>query len=148
MKILVLNGPNLNMLGIREPEIYGKGTYKDLVEYIGEYAEKIGVEVVCLQTNSEGRMIDCIQEAYFNGTDGICINPGGYTHTSVALLDALKAVRLPVAEVHISDISERDEFRKFSYVSLYAQKTIYGKGFGGYAEALDFLLAYKSSNRL
>ena len=137
MKILVINGPNLNMLGIREPDIYGKSTYADLVEMIKNHALEKGVEVEFYQSNHEGGIIDAIQNAYPN-TDGIVINPGGYTHTSVAILDALKAVAIPTVEVHISKVSEREEFRKLSYVSLVAKKTIAGKGFGGYIEAIDF----------
>ena len=139
MKILVINGPNLNMLGIREPDIYGKSTYADLVALIKEHAEKIGVCVECFQSNHEGFIVDKIQEAYGN-TDGIVINPGAYTHTSVAILDALKSVGIPAVEVHISDVDAREEFRKLSYVSLYCQKRITGKGFAGYLEAMDYLV--------
>lgn len=138
MKILVINGPNLNMLGIREPDIYGKSTYQDLVEMIKLHADKKGVEVEFYQSNHEGGIIDAIQGAYGN-TDGIVINPGGYTHTSVAILDALKAVAIPTVEVHISAIDEREKFRQLSYVSLIAKKTICGKGFDGYIEAVDEL---------
>jgi len=140
MKILVINGPNLNMLGIREPGIYGKSTYRDLVELIKEHADKNGAEVEFFQSNHEGDIVDRIQEAY-NNADGIIINPAAYTHTSVAILDALKAVGIPTVEVHISDIAEREDFRKFSYVSLYAEKTICGKGLDGYIEALLYLLS-------
>ncbi len=138
MKILVINGPNLNMLGIREPAIYGKNTYKDLINLIEEHAKTKGIEVECFQSNHEGCIVDKIQEAYgiFNG---IVINPGAYTHTSVAILDALKSVGIPAVEVHISDVDSREEFRKLSYVSLYCQKRITGKGFDGYLEAMDFL---------
>lgn len=139
MKILVINGPNLNMLGIREPDIYGKSTYADLVALIKEHAEKIGVCVECFQSNHEGFIVDKIQEAYGN-TDGIVINPGAYTHTSVAILDALKSVGIPAVEVHISDVDAREEFRKLSYVSLYCEKRITGKGFDGYLEAMDYLV--------
>lgn len=138
-KILVINGPNLNFLGIREPEIYGKSTYTDLVECINKAAVSKGLEVEIYQSNHEGCIVDKIQEAY-NHFDGIIINPAAYTHTSVAILDALKAVGLPTVEVHLSDINSREEFRKFSYISLYAAKTICGKGFEGYTEALDFFL--------
>ena len=138
MKILVINGPNLNMLGIREPDIYGKSTYKDLVEMITAHAHKKGVEVEFFQSNHEGDIVDKIQSA-MGDADGIVINPAAYTHTSIAILDALKAVAIPTAEVHISAIDEREEFRRFSYVSLSAKKTICGKGFDGYIEALDFL---------
>lgn len=139
MKILVLNGPNLNMLGIREPSIYGARTYDNLLELIKSHCAEIGVEVKCLQSNSEGTLIDYIQQAYFDSYDGIVFNPGGYTHTSVAILDALKSVQIPTVEVHISDIDAREEFRKFSYISLYACKTIVGKGFDGYIEGIDYL---------
>ncbi len=139
MKILVINGPNLNMLGIREPDIYGKSTYNDLVEFIKTRAEAIGCNVEFFQSNHEGEIVDKIQQAYKNA-DGIIINPAAYTHTSVAILDALKAVAIPTVEVHISNIDEREEFRTFSYVSLIAEKTICGKGFDGYIEALEYLL--------
>lgn len=138
-KILVINGPNLNFLGIREPDIYGKSTYADLVDSINKAAVLKGLEVEIYQSNHEGCIVDKIQEAY-NNFDGIIINPAAYTHTSVAILDALKAVGLPTVEVHLSDINSREEFRKFSYISLYAAKTICGKGFDGYTEALDFFL--------
>lgn len=138
-KILVLNGPNLNMLGIREPLIYGKRDYEDLVKYITYNAEKLDLRVRVMQSNYEGELVTWIQEAY-DFYDGIIINAGAYTHTSVAILDALKAVGIPTVEVHISDINERDEFRKFSYVSLYAEKVIVGKGFAGYVEALEYFV--------
>lgn len=138
MKILVINGPNLNMLGFREPDIYGKNTYSDLMELISNYAKEKNITVEFYQSNHEGDIVDKIQKAY-NNFDGIVINPAAYTHTSVAILDALKAVALPTVEVHISDINEREEFRKFSYVSLYAQKTICGLGFDGYLRAIDCL---------
>ena len=139
MKILVLNGPNLNMLGIREPDIYGSSTYDDLVNMITSYCDGNGSEVKCLQSNHEGDLVDYIQQAFFDKTDGIVINPGAYTHTSVALLDALKAVQIPAVEVHISKVNEREAFRQISYVSYYCSKTITGKGFDGYIEAIDFL---------
>lgn len=139
MKILVLNGPNLNMLGIREPDIYGKSTYADLIAMIKEHCDTKGVEVTFKQSNHEGDLVDYIQQAYFEKLDGIVINPGAYTHTSVALLDALKAVQIPTVEVHISDVDSREEFRQISYVSLIAKKTIKGHGFDGYIEAVDFL---------
>lgn len=138
MKILVINGPNLNMLGIREPSIYGKNTYADLVGMIEDHAKKTGVCVECYQSNHEGCLVDKIQEAYGN-TDGIVINPGAYTHTSVAILDALKSVGIPTVEVHISDVDSREEFRKISYITAYCAKRITGKGFDGYLEAMDFL---------
>lgn len=139
MKILVLNGPNLNMLGIREPDIYGASTYDDLVAMITSHCGSKGIEVKCLQSNHEGDLVDYIQQAYFDKTDGIVINPGAYTHTSVALLDALKAVQIPAVEVHISKVNEREAFRQISYVSYYCSKTITGKGFDGYIEAIDYL---------
>ena len=139
MKILVLNGPNLNMLGIREPDIYGASTYDDLISVITAHCEEKGIEVKCLQSNHEGDLVDYIQQAYFDKFDGIVINPGAYTHTSVALLDALKAVQIPAVEVHISKVNEREAFRQISYVSYYCSKTITGKGFDGYIEAIDFL---------
>ena len=140
MKILVINGPNLNMLGIREPEIYGKGTYSELVSMIEEHCSNKQIEVSFVQSNHEGDIVDAIQQAYFDKLDGIVINPAAYTHTSVAILDALKAVGIPTVEVHISDINSRDEFRKHSYISQACKKTICGKGFAGYLEAIDCLL--------
>lgn len=139
MKILVLNGPNLNMLGIREPAIYGAATYDNLISMIKDHCEKKGIEVNCLQSNHEGDLVDYIQQAYFDKVDGIVINPGAYTHTSVALLDALKAVSIPAVEIHISKVNEREAFRQISYVSYYCSKTITGKGLDGYIEAIDFL---------
>lgn len=141
-KILVINGPNLNMLGIREPGLYGKSDYASLVRFIDERAALSGADVSVVQSNSEGAIIDYIQRS-LNIFDGIVINAGGYTHTSVAILDALKAVGLPAVEVHLTDIYSREEFRRFSYVSLYAEKTIAGKGFEGYAEAIDYLINKK-----
>ena len=138
MKILVINGPNLNMLGIREPEIYGKQTYSDLVSLISQEAEKIGVEVEFFQSNHEGALVDAIQGAY-NRCDGIVINPGAYTHTSVALLDAVKTVGIPTVEVHISDPDTREEFRKVSYIRQACKATVKGKGFQGYLEALHLV---------
>ncbi len=138
-KILVINGPNLNFLGIREPAIYGNNTYAALEDTIQKAATSMGFEVEIYQSNHEGCIVDKIQEAY-NRFDGIIINPAAYTHTSIAILDALKAVGLPTVEVHLSDINCREEFRKFSYISLYATKTICGKGFDGYTEALNFFL--------
>ena len=138
MNILVINGPNLNMLGIREPEIYGKATYADLCRLIEEHAEKRGVRVTLYQSNHEGDLVDAIQQAY-EKQDGIVINPGAYTHTSVALLDALKAVAIPAVEVHISDPDTREDFRKISYVRAACVKTVKGHGFDGYLEAIDFL---------
>ena len=143
-KYLVINGPNLNFLGIREPEIYGKSTYKDLCEMINEKAKELNIEIEIFQSNHEGSIIDKIQEAYYSNVSGIVINPAGYTHTSVAILDALKAVNIPCFEVHISDINGREEFRKHSYVSLVAKETIKGHGFNGYLEALEELVYNKN----
>lgn len=139
MKIKVINGPNLNMLGIREPDVYGKSTYSDLVKLIENAAEKLSVETEVYQSNHEGDIVTEIQRC-LGEFDGIVINPAAYTHTSVAILDALKAVSLPTVEVHISDVDSREEFRKFSYVSLYAEKVIKGKGFDGYIEAMQYLV--------
>ena len=139
-KIYILNGPNLNMLGIREPEQYGNGSYAHLVDMISEHANKNGYEAITFQSNHEGDLVDKIQEAYFEGALGIVINPGAYTHTSIAILDAVKAVKLPTVEVHISKVEEREDFRQISYVRLAAVKTITGHGLSGYTEALDFLL--------
>ncbi len=136
-KILVINGPNLNLLGLREPAIYGNRDFNALIEFIKESARSLGLQVECFQSNHEGAIVDKIQQAY-GVFDGIVINPAAYTHTSVAILDALKAVAIPTVEVHISDVSEREEFRRHSFVSLYAAKTIMGKGFEGYREALSF----------
>ena len=139
MKLLVINGPNLNMLGIREPEIYGAQTYGALCELVEKTAADLGVSVEIFQSNHEGDLVDKIQEAY--GTaDGIVINPAAYTHTSVALLDALKAVSLPCVEVHISDVSAREDFRQTSYVRQACLATISGHGFAGYAEAMALLV--------
>ena len=143
MNILVINGPNLNMLGIREPEIYGKATYTDLCDLIRAHAEKRGVSVTLYQSNHEGDLVDAIQQAY-GKQDGIVINPGAYTHTSVALLDALKAVGIPAVEVHISDPDTREEFRKVSYIRSACVKTIKGHGFDGYLEAMDVLTGDRS----
>lgn len=140
MKILLINGPNLNMLGIREPKIYGKQTYDELIRLVKEYAEPRDVTLDIFQSNHEGAIVDKIQEAYFNGTEGIVINPAAYTHTSVAIADALKAVSLPTVEVHISAVNEREAFRQISYVRDIAVATITGKGFDGYLEAIDILL--------
>ena len=139
MKIMVINGPNLNMLGIREPDIYGKSTYVDLCNMCFEKGKELGVEIDCRQSNHEGDLVDYIQECY-QTFDGIVINPGAYTHTSVAILDAAKAVKIPMVEVHISDTSTREEFRKVSYIRQACLKTIQGKGFDGYLEAIEFLV--------
>ena len=137
MKILVLNGPNINMLGIREPEIYGKQTYEDLKKLILQNAN--GVDIDFYQSNHEGALVDAIQKAYFDGIDGIVFNPGAYTHTSVAILDALKATKTPCVEVHISKVEKRDAFRQVSYVREACIKTITGEGLNGYVLALEFL---------
>ena len=140
MKILVINGPNLNMLGIREPAIYGKEKYFTLCAKITDHAQKKGVEVEIYQSNHEGDLVDKIQQAY-KKVDGIVINPAAYTHTSVALLDALKAVGIPTVEVHISDTRQREEFRQISYVRAACIATIQGHGTDGYLEAMDLLIA-------
>ena len=140
MKILVINGPNLNFLGIREPEVYGSKTYQDLCDMINKRKDELNIDIEIFQSNEEGKIVTKIQEAYFEKVDGIVINPAGYTHTSVAILDALKAVSIPCVEVHISDINGREDFRKFSYISLAAKKTIKGHGFEGYLEAIDYLI--------
>ena len=139
MKILVINGPNLNMLGIREPDIYGKNTYADLCELITDYADKKGVEVRLFQSNHEGALVDEIQAAYDN-FDGIVINPAAYTHTSVAILDAVKSVGIPTVEVHISAVETREDFRQVSFVREACIKTITGLGFDGYLKAIDTLI--------
>ena len=138
MKILVINGPNLNMLGIREPDIYGRTTYADLCQLIEQHAQRIGAEVELYQSNHEGDLVDIIQKAYGN-IDGIVINPGAYTHTSVAILDALKAVAIPAVEVHISEVDKREEFRQISYVRLACFATITGHGVNGYLEAMELI---------
>ncbi len=139
MKLLVINGPNLNMLGIREPGIYGKSSFADLLRMLDETARELGIEIIQYQSNHEGDLIDKIQWAY-GKMDGIVINPGGYTHTSVAILDALKAVSLPAVEVHISDVDAREPFRQISYVGMACCKTIKGHGLDGYREAVEHLL--------
>ncbi len=143
MKLLMINGVNLNMLGIREPKLYGKTGYKSLVKNLKKYAKQKGVKLVAYQSNSEGDICTKIQKA-LNKFDGIIINPGAYTHTSVAILDALKAVGIKTCEVHITDINEREEFRKFSYISLYAQNVIVGKGVKGYELAIDYFVDKKN----
>lgn len=139
MKLYIINGPNLNMLGIREPEIYGKLTLQDIESKINLYCAKNQIDVEFYQSNHEGEIVDIIQSAY-KKADGIIINPAAYTHTSVAILDALKAVDVDTVEVHLSDVDEREDFRKLSYVSLFAKKVIKGKGVDGYIEAIDFFL--------
>lgn len=138
MKILVINGPNLNMLGIREPAHYGRETYADLLAKIQNHCDKKGVEVTFYQSNHEGCLVDEIQRAY-GAVDGIVINPGAYTHTSIAILDAVKAVGIPTVEVHISKVGEREDFRQISFIRLACVKTITGRGTDGYLEAIDYL---------
>lgn len=138
MKILVINGPNMNLLGLREPDIYGWQTYDDLVETLQKRADELGVEISFVQSNHEGDLVDAIQRAYPD-TDGIIINPAAYTHTSVAILDAVKAVGIPTVEVHMSDVKSRDAFRQVSYIRQACIATVMGKGFGSYIEALELL---------
>ncbi len=138
MKLFVINGPNLNMLGIREKTIYGAQTYADLLAYIQQVCDREGIEAECFQSNHEGAIVDCIQSAYQNA-DGIVINPAAYTHTSVAILDALKAVSLPAVEVHLSDVSKREPFRQVSYAGMACEKSFIGMGFRGYEEAILYL---------
>ncbi len=143
-KIYVLNGPNLNMLGIREPGHYGSTSYKELVSVLKSHSKKVGCKPVIYQSNHEGDLVDKIQEAYFKGADGIVINPGAYTHTSIALLDALKSTSLPAVEVHISKVEEREDFRQVSYIRAAVKKTITGHGISGYTEAIDYLMEDES----
>ena len=144
MKFLIINGPNLNMLGIREPQIYGSNTYQDLVEYVSDFCAQRGVETEFVQSNHEGDLVDAIQRAYFDKVDGIIINPAAYTHTSVALLDALKSVQIPTVEVHLSKVEEREDFRQVSYLRQACIRTISGHGFAGYSMAAVTLLDYLS----
>ncbi len=139
MKLYILNGPNLNLLGIREPAHYGSQTYQDLLHMIEAHCREKGIEAILRQSNHEGTLVDWIQEAYFEGADGIVINPGAYTHTSIALLDALKSVGLPTVEIHISKVEEREDFRQVSYLRAACVKTITGHGTQGYLEAVDHL---------
>lgn len=139
MKIMIINGPNLNMLGIREPNVYGNSSYLELVNYLNKMAKELNIEIKVVQSNHEGVLVDYIQSCYYEKYDAIIINPAAYTHTSIALLDALKAVSLPVVEVHLSDVDKREEFRKVSYVSLACIASIKGKGFEGYYEAMKLL---------
>lgn len=141
MKILVINGPNLNFLGIREPDIYGKNTFTDLLRLLSAWAEELGVEVEQYQSNHEGDLVDKIQQAY-GKFDGIVINPAAYTHTSVAILDALKAVAIPAVEVHISDVDAREPFRHISYAGMACKHTIKGQGFDGYRQAMQWLVEH------
>ena len=141
MKILVINGPNINMLGIREPDIYGKSGYSELCDTVKEYCDKNGIGVAFYQSNHEGCLVDKIQLAY-GEFDGIVINPAAYTHTSVAILDAVKAVGIPTVEVHISDVSKREDFRQISYIRAACIKTIAGHGIAGYTEAIDVIVSH------
>ena len=140
MKIYVINGPNLNMLGIREPEIYGNDNYNSLLSSLEKHSSENNYKLVTYQSNHEGDLVDKIQEAYFEKADGIVINPGAYTHTSIALLDAVNAVHIPTVEVHISDVTKREDFRQISYIRLACEKTIMGHGTKGYIDAIEFLL--------
>jgi len=142
VKLLVINGPNLNMLGIREPVHYGRETYEDLLKKIRAYCAGRNVDVSFFQSNHEGALVDAIQQAYFDGVDGIVINPGAYTHTSVALLDAVKAVSIPCVEVHISKVEEREDFRQISYIRLACIATLTGLGTDGYLRAVDRLIEH------
>ena len=142
MKIYVINGPNLNMLGIREPELYGKETMDDLIRLTKERALPLGVELVFYQSNHEGDLVDKIQEAYFEGASGIVINPGAYTHTSIALLDAVKSTMLPTVEVHISNLKEREPYRQTSYIREAAVASVIGRGISGYGDAVELLFDY------
>ena len=138
MKLLIINGPNLNMLGIREPDIYGRQTYQNLVDYVNQVCVDMGIVCEVFQSNHEGDIVDKIQAAYGN-TDGIVINPAAYTHTSVAILDALKAVCIPAVEVHLSDVNARESFRHISYAGMACEKTYAGFGFEGYKMAIEYL---------
>ena len=140
MKLMILNGPNLNLLGIREPEHYGRETYGQLLEKIRAHGIARGVEVCCLQSNHEGQLVDWIQQALFDNFDGIVINPGAYTHTGIALLDAVKGVGIPTVEVHISDLSKREDFRQVSYIRAACIASVVGHGTDGYLEAMDILI--------
>ncbi len=139
MKIYVINGPNLNLLGVREPQVYGSHTYKELCDKINRYAAEKGLTVEIYQSNHEGELVELIHKAYFEKADGIVINPAAYTHTSIALLDAVKSVNLPTVEVHISDVAARESFRQQSYIRLACIATVTGKGFDGYIEAIQIL---------
>ena len=143
MNIYVLNGPNLNLLGVREPGIYGSESYESLLRKIEAYCLQEGIDVECYQSNHEGELVDIIHKAFFSGADGIVINPGAYTHTSIALLDAVKATSLPTVEVHISDVNAREDFRKISYIRKACIGTVSGHGTAGYLEAISLLLAHK-----
>lgn len=142
MKILIINGPNINLLGLREPEIYGHTTFKTLQENLLTWGQAAGFEVQSFQSNTEGAIVDRIQQAYFDGVDGLVINPAAYTHTSVAILDALKATGIPTVEVHISDVTRREAFRRHSYIAPVAVKRIIGHGIDGYREGIEYLKTY------
>ena len=142
MKLYIINGPNLNMLGIREPDQYGKVGFTELCDMIHEHCAALGIEALLYQSNHEGDLVDKIQEAYFEEADGIVINPGAYTHTSIAILDAAKATKLPLVEIHISKVEEREDFRQVSFIRAAAIKTITGHGTNGYIEAIDYLVEY------
>lgn len=139
MKLLILNGANINMLGIREPDIYGRQSFQDLINSVQAHADEKGVQVEFYQSNHEGDLVDAIQRAYFDGTDGIVFNPGAYTHTSLAIADAVKAVGIPTVEVHISAVEKREAFRQVSYIRDVCVHTITGQGIAGYNQAVDFL---------
>ena len=148
MKVLVINGPNLNMLGIREKELYGTETYADLERYIRDQAAELGLQAEIFQSNHEGAIVDRIQQAYFDGTEGIVINPAAYTHTSVAILDALKAVRLPAVEVHLSDVDAREPFRRVSYAGMACEARFTGMGFEGYKRAMEYLCQEEKTDKI
>ena len=140
MKILILNGPNMNLLGLREPEVYGRGSYEDLKRLVQAHADETGAQVAFFQSNHEGDLVDAIQQAYFDGVDGIVLNPAAYTHTSIAIADAVKAVGIPTVEVHVSAVETREAYRQVSYVREAVIKTITGQGLDGYVQAMDALL--------
>lgn len=148
MKIYIINGPNINMLGIREPDIYGKDSYAELCRLVSEHCDALEIFPIFYQSNHEGDLVDKIQEAYFEGADGIVINPAAYTHTSIAILDAVKAVGLPTVEVHISRVDEREEYRRISYVREAVIKTISGEGLCGYCTAVDVLAEFIQSGKV
>jgi len=147
MKLLIVNGPNLNMLGIREKHLYGDRDYEALCAAIRSWAEKLGAEVEIFQSNHEGAIVDRIQQTWFDGTQGIVINPAAYTHTSVAILDALKAVQLPAAEVHLSDVNQREPFRHLSYAGLACKVHFIGLGFEGYRRAMEWMVERRGSRQ-
>ena len=147
MKILVLNGANLNLLGIREPNIYGRETYEEMIRLVSNRAAELGMEVSFEQTNHEGSLVDAIQQAYFSGADGIVFNPGAYTHTSIAIADAVKAVQIPTVEVHVSNVDEREPYRKISYIREAVIATVSGEGIRGYCSAMEILKVHLEGNR-